>query len=398
MSTQRGGTSRRRFLAAGGAGLATGVLGAVATRELAVTSSPPAQVPPASPPQSSFVDPHGPHQSGVHLPLQPPAQLNFHVYGAIAAAMNRDNLQRTLEELGRTITSLMSLPRDPRLSADPEELTIQVGVGARVLALAEIDVPVTLPEFAGSAALPATRRDGDLVIAVAARHPETTAQASDAIAEVLAESGFDSQWSQIAFRPRGEGMVTLNPLGFDDGIVQPEASSGVPEHVFLTEGVAAGGTVGVVRRFTLDTAGFGQLSVKEQEAVFGRVKSTGAPLSGGEQFTDPNLLSKTPTGEYLIPNGSHVRAAHPSFTASTVMLRRSYGFRESVDGQPDRSGLLFLSFQDDVQVFARTHQRMDREDRLMEFATPTAEVAFLVLPGFTPTQPLGSALFPRTLP
>ncbi|WP_235736597.1 Dyp-type peroxidase [Nocardioides alcanivorans] len=388
------GTSRRRFLAAGGAGLATAALGAVVARELEPEPATPTAAQPAVPAeQIGRVDPHGVHQAGLHLPTRPPTHLYFHVFDA-GAGLTVAHLQRTLATLGDDITSLTALdPRDPRLLTDPELLTVQIGIGERLLALTGVEVPLALPEFARSSAIPDRCRGGDLVIAVAADAPETTAQVSDAITGVLARAGFTPRWSQLTWRPKGEGMVTINPLGFDDGIVQPETTSGTPDHVFLTEGAAAGASVGVVRRFELDTAGFAELDVPEQEAIFGRVRATGAPLSGGAKFDDPNLLAKTPHGVYLIPTGSHVRAAHPSFTDSTVMLRRSYGFRESVDGRPDRSGLLFMSFQDDVEVFSRTQLRMDREDRLMDFATPTAEIAFLVLPGFDADRPLGSPLF-----
>ncbi len=390
MSTPSG-TSRRRLLTAGGAGLAAGLLGAVTS-----CSSDPERGAAGddAAPAPDFIDPHGPHQAGVHRPETPPTHLNFLVLGASSEALTRARVRRTLAELGVTVTALTGhAPRDQRLDADPVGLTIQIGIGARLLALSGAETSLDLPTFAGSAALPDRLRGGDLVLSVASEHPETAARVTDLIIAQVTAAGYRPQWSQIAFRPRGEGSITRNPLGFDDGIVQPALTQTVPEHVFLTDGATRGGSIAVVRRFILDTAAFDGLDTSAQEAVFGRVKATGAPLSGGSRSTAVNLASKTPAGEYLIPIGSHVRAAHPSFTGSTLMLRRSYGFRESRDGHLDRSGLLFISYQDDVGVFARTQLRMDREDRLMDFAEPTAEVAFLVLPGFDTDHPLGSALF-----
>lgn len=388
--------SRRGLLLAGGAGLAAGVTGIVTVGAIGRDDPDGGAPAPASDGQSraTMIDPHGVHQAGTHRPLTPPTHLSLHVFESGRSTLSADDLGATLAELGTLISALTTAePRHERLSAPPVDLTVQVGVGPRVLAAAGLTLDVQLPEFAGSAAIPARRRRGDVVVSVAARHPEISAQASDVVAELLTAAGFAPSWSQLGFRPQGEGTIAANPLGFDDGIVQPATADGVPEHVYLDEGPAKNGTIGVVRRFVLDTAAFARLDRDEQERVFGRDKATGAPLSGGSRDTDVNLGTKTATGEYLVPAGSHVRAAHPSFTGSTLMLRRSYGYRESVDGRLDRSGLLFISFQDDLEVFSRTQSRMDREDRLMEFATATAEVAFLVLPGFDAERPLGSSLF-----
>ena len=75
------------------------------------------------------------------------------------------------------------------------------------------------------------------------------------------------------------------------------------------------------------------------------------------------------------------------------MMRRSYGFT-ATDPATQRltAGLLFTSYQNDLLTFVRTQQRLDDEDDLMTYATPTAEVSFLVLPGFSRERPLGSTL------
>ena len=52
-----------------------------------------------------------------------------------------------------------------------------------------------------------------------------------------------------------------------------------------------------------------------------------------------------------------------------------------------------MSYQNDVQTFAKTQLRLDEVDSLMAFATPTATAAFAVLPGFSADTPLGSSLF-----
>ena len=102
-----------------------------------------------------------------------------------------------------------------------------------------------------------------------------------------------------------------------------------------------------------------------------------------------DLEAKTPDGRYVTPARSHARAAHPSFTGSTTMLRGSYSFTDS-DGS---RGLLFRCFQRDLDTFVRTQRRLDDVDDLMRFVTPTASASFLVLPGFDADRPLGATLF-----
>ena len=94
-----------------------------------------------------------------------------------------------------------------------------------------------------------------------------------------------------------------------------------------------------------------------------------------------------------MPTHAHARAAHPSYTASRLMLRRSYSYRASDTDH----GHLFISHQNDVQAFAKTQLRLDDVDDLMKYVTPTATAAFAILPGTSDSagasRPLGSTLF-----
>ena len=80
------------------------------------------------------------------------------------------------------------------------------------------------------------------------------------------------------------------------------------------------------------------------------------------------------------------------------MLRRGYGYANgptetSAGDTVDDQGLLFICFQRELADFVRTQQRMDETDDLMGYATPVSSASFLILPGFTATEPLGSTLF-----
>ncbi|MDQ6522998.1 Dyp-type peroxidase [Nocardioides sp. LHD-245] len=397
-------TSRRRLLAGSAAGLVVGGGGGLwaGTRwGNDATTTPAASAPPtgaAGPDgRGSPVAATGDRQAGVDRPATPPRQLAFVVLGEGAGAPpDRAAVAALLARLGEDIDALTATdPADPRMPDGPGNLTVQVGIGA---AWADAAAPglgdrVRLPAFRGSDALPDELRDGDLVLAVAADDPALPDHVVDLLLAGLAgPHGLRVLWVQRAFRSPGEGAVVRNPLGFRDGIIQPADAAAMDGGVWIADGPAAGGTIGVVRRFVLDTAAFGALDAEAQASVIGR-RPDGTPLSGGDPDGEVDLTAKTPHGEYLVPADSHARAAHPSFTGSPLMARRSYAIRIDGEGIAPRPGLLFWSFQNDVAVFARTQQRMDRVDRLMDFATPTAELGYLVLPGFTADRPLGSGLF-----
>ncbi|MCR1784669.1 Dyp-type peroxidase [Nocardioides carbamazepini] len=404
---RRPATSRRRLLAGSAAGLAVGGAGGfwAGTRP---TDEP--RTTPGAPAAAAGVETAdgrglpvpaaGPRQAGVDRPATPPRQLSFVVLGERAGTpLDRAGIAALLAGLGDEIRTLTaSEAPDPRMPDGPGNLTVQVGIGAAWADLAETGLGdrVRLPTFRGSDALPGDLRDGDLVLAVAADDPALPDHVVDLLLTGMtgptAPAGLRVLWAQRAFRSPGSGAVVRNPLGFRDGIIQPADAAAMDDSVWIAEGPAAGGTIGVVRRFSLDAAAFGTLDAEEQAAVIGR-RPDGTPLSGGDPDGDVDLTAKTPHGEYLVPADSHARAAHPSFTGSPLMARRSYAIRVDGDGTAPRPGLLFWSFQNDVGVFARTQQRMDRVDRLMDFAAPTAELGYLVLPGFTADRPLGAGLF-----
>jgi dye decolorizing peroxidase len=137
----------------------------------------------------------------------------------------------------------------------------------------------------------------------------------------------------------------------------------------------------------LDLPRFAALSVAEQEAVFGRHRASGVPLSGGTVASTPELGAKTADGRYLVPANAHVRRANPTVVGAGLMLRRSYNTDEPAPG------LLFISFQNALRTFTATLTHMDAADALLQFTTTTASATFLILPGFDRRHPLGSGLF-----
>lgn len=335
---------------------------------------------------------HGTHQAGVVRPDTP------QTFGLLTVAdlpedqHSRPVLRELLARLGETIAALIDHPPSESMPDGAGDLTVTVGLGPRLVAALDPTWPGAegLPPFAGDEGIPASRRGGDLLIAAYATDPGVLTPAADAALAVL--PGATPRWSQRVFRGPGRGTRVRNPLGFHDGVIVPRGEEELAENVWIDGPGPEGGTVCVLRRLRLDLRAFAALGTPAQERVIGRRHADGSPLSGGGPDDQVDLIAKDARGEFLVPLHSHARAAHPSFTGSDLMLRRSYAFDDGTlpDGTPD-AGLLFVSFQRTLRTFVATQHRLDETDDLMRFATPTASAAFLVLPGFDDRTPLGAA-------
>ncbi len=337
----------------------------------------------------------GRYQAGVTLPQ--PAQRNLlAVVADVPAAVAVGPL---LADLGRTVRALTA-GTDPRLlGLPPGDLTVTVGVGPRLVRAAGPSLPgaADLPRFSRERIAPRAR-GGDLLVQICAGDALLPAVAATALLDAAGDR-LRERWRQSGHRganipvspaTRSQGAVTAprNLLGFVDGIVGPHTAAARDRHLWLAgPAPVAGGTIAVLRRMELDLPRFAALSVAEQEAVFGRRRAGGAPLSGGTIASDPDLGAKTPDGRYLVPADAHVRRANANAVGAGLMLRRSYSIDDPAPG------LLFVSFQNDLRTFTRTLTRMDDSDALLGFTTATAAATFLILPGFDERRPLGSSLF-----
>ncbi|MGH3396139.1 MAG: hypothetical protein ACRDPO_15785 [Streptosporangiaceae bacterium] len=60
----------------------------------------------------------------------------------------------------------------------------------------------------------------------------------------------------------------------------------------------------------------------------GRAKVSGAPLSGGAEFTAPDFAARGPDGQPVIPARAHIRLASPAHNQGTRILRRGHSFTD----------------------------------------------------------------------
>lgn len=380
MIDRSGSPSRRRFLAlAGGTATAAGLAGCTASREHAVA---PSEVNGSS---AAAVAAGGAHQGGIVRPA--PAQA--HLLTVVLDLNGRPG--PVLRRIGETVLRLTT-GRDPMLAGmPPGDLTVTVGVGPRLVRSAGDHLPGAddLPPFPRER-MSASDRGGDVMVQLCASDPLLLPGAATA---VIAAGGLTERWRQAAFRGPNvavgsRGSAPRNLLGFVDGIVVPRGDAEYDRDVWLPAGTpAAGGTIAVLRRMEIDVERFLGHDVAAQERIIGRRRASAAPLSGGTAATNPDLGGKTPSGAYLIPADAHLRRANPVSTGVPTMLRRSYSFADTA------SGLFFVSFQNELQTFVATLNRMSTSDALLDYTTTTRSGTFLVLPGFDPGRPLGGGLF-----
>ncbi|QRX96348.1 Dyp-type peroxidase [Streptomyces noursei] len=376
--------SRRTFLDVTGAMVAAGL-----TAGCTSDSAQPGRHAPCAAATPMPVPATGRHQAGITLPQ--PAQPNL--LAVVADLATPAAAGPLLAELGQAIRTLTT-GTDPRLlGLPPGDLTVTVGVGPRLVRTAGAALPgaADLPQFSRERIAPPAR-GGDLLIQVCASDPLLLPVAAAALLDQAGDR-IHERWRQSARRgtnvPVGNGLTApRNPLGFIDGIVGPHTTAEQQRDLWLAGPPAvAGGTLAVLRRMELDLPRFAALPVARQEAVFGRRRATGVPLSGGTVATSPELGAKTPDGRYLVPADAHVRRANPAVVGTGLMLRRSYSTDEPAPG------LLFISFQNDLRTFTATLTHMDISDALLQFTTTTASATFLILAGFDRQHPLGSRLF-----
>ncbi len=262
-----------------------------------------------------------------------------------------------------------------------------------------------LPHFPGDVLDPA-RSGGDLCIQACADDPQVAVHA----VRNLARLGFGTvsvRWSQLGFgRTSATSTSQTTPrnlFGFKDGTanVKAEESAALDEHIWvgsdddLSSGWLVGGSYLVARRINMTIEVWDRQPLGDQESFIGRTKGTGAPLSGGEELTEPDFDMPGSNDEPVIPTDAHVRVVHPDAHAGARMLRRGYNF---VDGSNALggldAGLFFLAYVRDPDThFVPVQLAMSKNDALVEYLRFTGSALFAVPPGVRAGEYVGQALF-----
>jgi deferrochelatase/peroxidase EfeB len=410
------------------AGFAGGRLGAGAGRAPARAATPVA---------SDTVSPFGAHQAGVATVQQRYATL----VAADLTVAGAASLRRFLTDVSATValitrgeepppSSMFSegaaTPTDFATDLSAARLTVTVGVGARVLELPGVvrEAPRRLrplPAFSGDHLDPRWG-GGDLLFQICADDAQVVSAAMRALRARM--PGYAViRWTHSGFMsaPRSGG-TPRNMFGQKDGTSNPRPGTTEFDDVVWAlpdePDWFANGTYLVFRKIRMNTASWDLTARAEQDAVIGRRRSDGAPLTGEREHDQPDLEATTAEGPPVIAADAHIRRAH-----GFSMLRRSYsydyGFLTAMaGGSPDPLehpedhphapgtedhhhgghgkldvGLLFCAYGNDPDnQFIAAQRRLAEQDRLNSFIQHTGSAIFAILPGFEETGYIGDTL------
>lgn len=395
--------TRRTFLIG-----AASAAGAVAAASSLTGCSSDGDSPDAQPLTRASVPFDGAHQAGIATPTQ--ADLNLAGFdlkpGVDAAGIAR--LMRLWTEDARDLTA----GRNPRSSLEPEmvrwpaNLTITCGFGERIF---DIAAPAAKPTWLHD--IPAMTRDQfdgkwkqtDLVLQICSDDPVMSAWAlrhmtragMDYVQPAWLQQGFMNAFGSIP-----KGHTPRNLFGQVDGTVNPHSADEFAEQVW-SEGPAgfAGSTSLVVRRIHMDLDDWERLDRASREQSVGRKLADGAPLTGSDEYDQPDFGAIDEYGLPIIDKNSHMaRATAPDSHPEQRFLRRPYNYNLPPDsGQLSNAGLIFIAYQKDPDIqFTPVLQRLDEVDRLNEWTTHIGSAVYWIPPGTQPDHG-GEAFWGQTV-
>ncbi|WP_323792653.1 Dyp-type peroxidase [Nocardioides sp.] len=320
----------------------------------------------------------------------------------------RDELARLLADLSTTVEGLMGdVPVRERGGGFPAADTgilgpdhgptgtgVVLGLGASLFddrfGLSDRRPPglQPMPRFSNDRLVTPERSNGDLSLTISASSSEAVVHATRQILRAtrgrLVPRWVQSGTNQVSPGVRSTPLTGRNLLGFKDGTVNPDpaATASMDEVVWVGAGDghpewAVGGTYQAVRVIRMLVEFWDRTRLSEQEAIFHRHRDTGAPLGAADEFDAVDF----PDAAAL---DSHIGRINPRTADSPehVMLRRGFNYANGLDDNDQLDeGLLFVSYQRDLEIgFLGTQRRLDGE-ALEEYVAPQGGGLFFVPPG-----------------
>ncbi len=395
---RRSGSTRRQFLLGGavaGVGAATAIgVDYALTQAEAASAAPPLN-------GESVVPFHGVHQAGIDTDAQSHATfLGLDLRDATDAGALARMMRILTDDAVRLSRGEAALAdSEPELAVAPARLTVTFGFGPELVARAGGAAPswlAPLPPF-GIDRLRPEFSSGDLLVQVAADDPLTVAHATRMLLKD-ARSFADLRWTQSGFRRAygsvAPGTTMRNLFGQVDGTANPKPGTAEFDSVvWSAEGWLDGGTSAVVRRIHMQLDEWDRLDRSGREQSVGRYLHNGAPLTGTEEHAEPDFDATTAIGFPVIPEFSHVRRSRPDDETQRI-FRRSYNYDHApADGSISDSGLIFVSYQADVdRQFTPIQRRLDELDLLNEWTVPIGSAVFAIPPGCQEDGYIGETL------
>ena len=347
----------------------------------------------------------GPHQAGILSPA--PAQATFAVLDSFAP--DRRTLIETLRALSRRARELTAGGPIPLLEVDappadsgvlgpvnaPDGLTVTIAFGASLfdgrygLSAQRPRELVKMPTFSVDELDPA-QSHGDVLIQICAHQRDTVTHTLRELLRTVRGS-LQLRWNIDGFSSARRGPSPHNNprnlFAFRDGTANPPTSDAALMNKLVWAGSgepgwAAGGTYQVLRIIRMHVEFWDRVGLGEQQEMIGRVRDSGAPLGGSDEFEDPRY-DLDPQGK-RIPLDAHIRLANPRTpdTADQRILRRGFNYTRGFDaaGALDQ-GLIFSAFNQSPERQFATIQRRLLNEPMTDYITPLGGGYFFAPPG-----------------
>jgi deferrochelatase/peroxidase EfeB len=244
---------------------------------------------------------------------------------------------------------------------------------------------------------------GDLCVQACADNPLVAFHAVRNLARI-GMGVVTHNWMELGFgRTSTTSTAQATPrnlLGFKDGTrnIKAEQTELLNQHVWVGQETdqpwLRGGSYMVTRKIRMFVENWDRDYLQDQENIIGRAKVSGAPLSGGAEFSTPDFARAGGDGQPAIPADAHIRLASPEHNGGTHILRRGYSFTDGIDPQAGTllGGLFFIAFMKNPSQFVKLQTAL-AGDALNEYIHHTGSATFAVPPGLRPGQHYGDALF-----
>ncbi|HUN32905.1 MAG TPA: iron uptake transporter deferrochelatase/peroxidase subunit [Trebonia sp.] len=406
--------SRRRLLTGAGlagAGLVAGGLGGYAAGQPGATAAGPDQ-------ETTTVPFYGPHQAGIATPAQD--RLAFGsltvVDGATRADL-RDVLAAWTQAAAKmTAGQLVGEAAEPdappvdtgeAVGSPVSRLTITVGYGPSLfdgrfgLAARKPAALASLPPLPNEDLDP-DYTGGDLCLQACSDDPLVAFHAVRNLARI-GMGVVEHNWLELGFGRTSTTSTSQqtprNLLGFKDGTrnIKAEQTSLMNDYVWVGQETdqpwLRGGSYLVARKIRMFIENWDRDYLQDQENVIGRAKVSGAPLSGGSEFTAPDFAAR-PGGQPAIPVNAHIRLASYEHNGGTRILRRGYSYTDGIDPQAGTlvGGLFFIGFMKNPGQFIKLQNSL-ATDALNEYVHHVGSAVFACPPGVSPGRHWGDGLF-----
>ncbi len=288
------------------------------------------------------------------------------------------------------------------LDLGPSGLTVTLGLGpdlfdARFGLAAKRPPKLRALPTLPSDQLAAATTGGELGLQACADDPQVAYHAIRDLAR-MARGTATTRWTVMGFGRASAGPHQKTPrnlMGFKDGTRNISTPEEYRKFVWVDDGPAwmRGGSYQVVRKIQMNIEIWDADAVHDQQAVFGRTKNEGAPLSGRVEHDTPDFGAEK-GGSPVIPPTSHIALAAHENNGGVKILRRGYNYTDGLDqfAQLD-AGLLFIAYMNDPEHFVRLQTKLGSVDRLNEYISHIGSALFAVPPAPKRGGYIGERLF-----